>query len=81
MPSAIAADLEVFTIAEAALVTKQSRRTIERRLADGTLEKKKVGPHDVRITGESLRSYLAGGPAPRTGTVTSNVTPLRKGHA
>jgi hypothetical protein len=49
----------MLTIAELAGLAHQSRRTIERRIADGTIEVKRYSPRCVRIPRESAAAYLA----------------------
>jgi excisionase family DNA binding protein len=49
----------MMTIDELAMLARQSRRTIERRIADGTIEVKHYGARCVRISRESAATYLA----------------------
>jgi hypothetical protein len=49
----------MLTTAELAALAHQSRRTIERRIADGTIEVKRYSPRCVRIPHKSAAAYLA----------------------
>jgi hypothetical protein len=49
----------MLTIDELALLAHQSRRTIERRIADGTIEVKHYSARCVRIPRASAAAYLA----------------------
>jgi hypothetical protein len=49
----------MLTIDELAMLAHQSRRTIERRISDGTLEVKHLSPRCVRIPLKSAAAYLA----------------------
>jgi excisionase family DNA binding protein len=49
----------MLTIDELATLARQSRRTIERRIADGTIEVKRYSPRCIRIPRESAATYLA----------------------
>ena len=51
---------ELVTINDLAARAQVSRRTVERRITDGTLEVVKLGTRIVRVTGSSAEKWLAG---------------------
>jgi len=51
---------DLLTIAEVAELMKVSRRTVERRILDGTLETRHIHPRSVRVTRESVERWASG---------------------
>ena len=49
---------ELLTIPELARLSKESRRTIQRRIAAGEIEVVRLSPRSVRITQEEAERYL-----------------------
>ena len=72
------APLELLTIAELAALSKESRRTIERRIAAGELEVIHLSRRAVRITPESAARYLH---SAEESTIARNTHPIEGGRA
>jgi excisionase family DNA binding protein len=51
---------ELLTVDELAALARESRRTIQRRIAAGELEVVRLGPRHVRIAADVAARYLAG---------------------
>jgi excisionase family DNA binding protein len=64
----------LLTLDELAALAGESRRTIERRIREGRIPVKRLGPRSVRVTAAAARRYLAAEPGPLDG---DNVRPLR----
>ena len=71
--------LELLTIEELAGLAKQSRRTIERRIAAGELRVVHLSARAVRIPLAEAERYLAGGTP--LGRMESNLHPIHGGTA
>jgi hypothetical protein len=73
---------ELLTIAELAALSKESRRTIERRIASGVIPVVHLSSRAVRITHEAATLYLRRGNADMDGSLSApNIHPINGGTA
>lgn len=66
----------LLTLDELAVLSGESRRTIERRVREGRIPVKRLGSRTVRVSAAAARGYLAGEPG-AAAVEGGNVRPLR----